>query len=115
MLVYSIMTSTLVKLAIQVTTVVEMFMDADQIGIIFYMTGMQADELHQFTKCSHHSKCRVADSKDDESQWKPGWQRWIAATTGLIQGVDVPNVGTTIFLPMPTRVLAGEVEMDDVP
>jgi len=51
------MTSTLVKLAVQVTTVVEMFMDADQIGIIFCMTGMQADELHQFTKCSHHSKC----------------------------------------------------------
>jgi Helicase conserved C-terminal domain len=81
-------------------------MDSDQLGILFCTTIAQVNRLHEtFTHCSSHSKRPSSHSLDDEHRWKGGEKRWMAATTGLIHGVDIPNVGATVFLGLPYGLL----------
>ncbi|PPR05284.1 hypothetical protein CVT26_011479 [Gymnopilus dilepis] len=99
-------TQNIIRLTIDVARIVERFMDKDQIGMIFCMSKEQADTLHNvFTRCSSHSDRPQAEKLDDERRWKAGIHRWIATTTGMIQGIDAPNVGATIFLDMPYGLL----------
>ena len=58
------------------------------------------DEISKkFTKCKSHSGFRGQAS--DEEDWYAGKKKWIAVTTGLIQGIDNDKVAATIFLDMP--------------
>lgn len=104
---YSTMTTrSVVRLAIDVARILERFMEPDQIGMIFCMTIDQAKQLHtDFTHCSSYSERLLFERLDDEARWRQGTRRWIATTTGMIQGIDAPNVGATIFLGLPYGLL----------
>ena len=70
------------------------------LGIIFCKWKNQVELLHQaFTHCSSFSD--HPDRHADELAWTHGERRWIGATTGLIQGIDSPNVCATIFWGLP--------------
>lgn len=100
---YSTMNTTPLRLAIQVAKLLEQEMEADQIGIIFCTTKAEVDALYSFTKCSSYSD--LPDKHHNEEAWKQGHYKWIAATTGLIQGIDSPKVGATIFFGLPYGLL----------
>lgn len=111
---YNTMTTKETRLAIDIAKLLEKdFMDPDQIGIIYCTSKQQARVIDaEFTHCASYSD--LGDRKEKyEDMWKtwnatkvdekgdrlPG--RWIAATTGLIHGVNPGNVGGVIFIGMP--------------
>ena len=96
---YSSMNTKPIHLAIDVAKLMNTIMDEDQIGIIFCTSKTEVDQLESFTKCSSYSSHPL--KAQNENLWKSGSHRWIAATTGLIQGIDAPNVGATIFIGLP--------------
>jgi hypothetical protein len=98
----SSMTTKPVRLATDITKFLETIMEPDQIGIIFSKGRKEVDELHaNLTHCSSHSDLPTSDRAHNEAEWRAGYKRWIAATTGLIHGIDAPNVGAVIFLDLP--------------
>jgi superfamily II DNA helicase RecQ len=112
------MTTNETRLAIDIAKLLEQqFMDPDQIGIIYCTSKLQARLIEgQFTHCASYSD--LGDLKEkNEARWK-AWKptrvdekgdqlpgRWIAATTGLIHGVNPGNVGGVIFIGMPFGLL----------
>lgn len=91
-----------VRLAVDAAKTMERFMDPDQIGIIYGTSIAEVEAISKaFTHCRSHSMMDSSDKSHDEALWKSGERRWIAATTGLIHGIDAPNVGCTIFLDLP--------------
>ena len=98
----STMTTTLTRLAIDIAKFMETLMEPNQIGIIFSKGRKEVDDLGaQFTKCCSHSQLSVADRSHNEQVWRAGFRKWMAATTGLIQGIDAPNIGVVIFIGIP--------------
>ena len=103
---YSTMNTDEIRLAVDCAKVLELLMEADQQGVIFCVSKKQAQVLHdRFTKCSSYSDLPVEERGHNEMVWKTGEFRWIASTTGLIQGIDLSNIGATIFLGMPYGLL----------
>ena len=96
---YSSMNTKSIRLAIDIARFMNTVMEHDQIGIIFCTTKKEVDQLESFTSCSSYSG--HPEKGHNEQAWKAGHKRWIAATTGLIQGIDAPNVGVTLFLGVP--------------
>lgn len=91
-----------IRLAIDIAKFMETVMEPDQIGIIFCKSKREVDELQKrFTKCSSHSDLSVTDRAHNEESWRAGFHRWMAATTGLIQGIDAPNIGAVICIDVP--------------
>jgi len=91
-----------VQIAIAVAKVMEIHMDADQIGIIFATSKKEVEAISDaFTHCFSHSDLTSSDKLHNENTWRQGHSRWIAATTGLIHGIDAPNVGCTLFIDLP--------------
>jgi superfamily II DNA helicase RecQ len=72
----------------------------DRKGIIFCSTISEADELGiKFTQnCISHSKLSYNVKAENEEKWKAGHSQWIAATTGMICGIDDASVGAIIFI-----------------
>jgi len=98
----SSMTTNAVRLAIDIAKFMETLMEPNHIGIIFSKSKSEVDELHKkFTKCSSHSDLTTSDRGHNETSWLNGFHRWIAATTGLIHGIDSPKVGVIIFIGQP--------------
>ena len=103
---FSSMNTDEIRLAIDCAKVLETLMDADQQGVIFCTTKNQAKELHErFTKCSSYSDLPPEDRGHYELILKNHDCRWMAATTGLIQGIDLRNIGGIVFLGMPYGLL----------
>lgn len=96
---YSSMTTKPIRLAIDIAKFMNTVMDTDQIGLIFCTSKQEVDDLESFTHCSSYSNHPLRSQ--NEELWKTGHNRWIAATTGLIQGIDAANVGATIFIGLP--------------
>ena len=95
-----------IRLAIDCAKVLETLMDADQQGVIFCTTKHQAKELHErFTKCSSYSDLPPEERGHYELIWKNHDCRWMASTTGLIQGIDLRNISGIVFLGMPYGLL----------
>lgn len=71
-------------------------------GIIFCTSKGEANTISDlFTGCKSHSDVNREDRNHMEAQWFAGYKQWIAATTGMIHGVDHPNVGAIIFVGLP--------------
>src|SRR5688572_3922986 len=71
-------------------------------GIIFCTSRQEADLIgNEFTKCISHSDLDSQVRIDNEKSWYAGTSQWIAATTGMIHGIDHPNVGAVIFVELP--------------
>lgn len=103
---YSTMNTDEIRLAIDCAKLLESLMEVDQQGVIFCTSKQQAQVLHEkFTKCSSYSDLQVQERGHNKMVWKSGEFKWIAATTGLIQGIDLSNIGATIFLGMPYGLL----------
>lgn len=96
---YSNINTKPIRLAIDIAKLMNTVMDKDQIGITFCTSKKEVDELENFTHCSSYSNHPF--KAHNEVSWKMGNCSWIAATTGLIQGIDAPNVGVTIFIDLP--------------
>jgi len=93
------------RLAIDISKLLEAeFLKEDQIGIIFCNSVEEVDAVANWTHCSSHSKLGE-EKRANEVAWKSGKKRWIAATTGLMHGVDAPNVGAVIFVDLPYGLL----------
>jgi hypothetical protein len=102
---YSSTTTTPLRLIISIATYLERegHVGDDDIGIIFCQSKSQVDQLNEFTKCSSYGG--HPDRGSNEMAWKAGEKKWIAATTGMIHGIDAPNVSATIFWGMPYGLL----------
>jgi hypothetical protein len=71
-------------------------------GIIFCTSRREADYMgEQFTKCVSHSDLGSKERSHNEGSWYAGFHQWISATTGMIHGIDHPNVGAVIFVELP--------------
>ena len=99
-LTYSSMNTDLMRLAVDVATIMTEVMGPNRKGIFFCSTINEADTLGaKYTKnCVSHSKLPFSMKAENEARWKSGQSKWIAATTGMICGIDDANVGVVIFV-----------------
>ncbi|KAF8890217.1 hypothetical protein BD779DRAFT_1671547 [Infundibulicybe gibba] len=68
-------------------------------GIIFCKTIDQAKDIGDTTGCLvSHSKLPDNLRSSNEKSWLAGKAQWIAATTGMIHGIDHPDCGAVIML-----------------
>jgi hypothetical protein len=99
---YSTQTTTTLRLAIDVAKAVTPFLGDNRIGILFACTIAEVQEIDaKFTHCSWYSKLSDERRYDNMTRWKSGQAQWMAATTGLLQGIDLRNVGAAIFIGNP--------------
>jgi hypothetical protein len=78
------------------------FLGPQKKGIIFCTSRWEANTISDtFTKCTSHSDVAREDRNHMEAEWFSGHKQWIAATTGMIHGVDHSNVGAVIFVGLP--------------
>lgn len=94
------MNTDVIRLAVDVAQIMTTVMGPKRKGIIFCSTIAEADVLGAKIAqgCISHSKLPTKDKTANEARWKAGDFQWIAATTGLICGIDEPNVGAIIFV-----------------
>ena len=99
-LTYNSMNTDYIRLAVDVATIMTKVMGPNRKGIFFCSTIADADILGaKYTgNCVSHSKIGYSNKADNEDRWKSGHSQWIAATTGMICGIDDPNVGVIIFV-----------------
>ncbi|KAF7424933.1 ATP-dependent DNA helicase sgs1 [Pleurotus ostreatus] len=78
-------------------------------GIVFTQSTSDADKLAGYThNMISHSKLETSVRADNEHNWMNGTSsefRWITATTGMIHGVDHPNVVAVVFVGVPYNIL----------
>ena len=96
---YDTMTTDAHCLVIDVAKILTKCIGTDHIGVIFCGSKDEVERLgRDFTKgCISHSGLSTGQKHHNEAQWKAGHKQWIAATTGLIHGIDSKNVGAVIF------------------
>jgi hypothetical protein len=89
-----------IRLAVDVATLMTKIMGPNRKGIFFCSTIEEADIIGaKFTgNCISHSKIGFRVKAENEANWKAGQSQWIAATTGMICGIDDSNVGVVIFV-----------------
>lgn len=99
-LTFNSMNTDVIRLAVDVADVMTKVMGAGRKGIFFCSTIDEADTLgaKYTTGCVSHSKLPFSEKAHNEERWKSGGSQWIAATTGMICGIDEPNVGVIIFV-----------------
>jgi len=99
-LTYNTMNTNVIRFAIDVAQIMTEVIGPNQKGIIFCSTIDEADELGaKFThKCVSHSKLPFEVKAHNQDAWKAGHAQWIAATTGMVCGIDDPHVGAVIFV-----------------
>ena len=97
---YNSMNTDLIRLAVDVADIMTEVIGSNRKGIFFCSTINEADMLGaKYTKsCVSHSKLSFNVKAENEAQWKSGQSKWIAATTGMICGIDDANVGVIIFV-----------------
>ncbi|KAF8054083.1 P-loop containing nucleoside triphosphate hydrolase protein, partial [Lyophyllum atratum] len=79
----------------------EEFLGPSRRGIIFCTSKADTERVSEaFTACHSHSGMGP-DKEVHEKLWLKGDRQWIAATTGMIHGIDHPHVGAVIFFHMP--------------
>lgn len=81
-----------------------------QKGVIFATSIEMVEKLSKFVggMRTHADTNRLSPQErmDNEGQWKdPNGPIWIIATTGFMQGINVPNVGFVLFIEMPFGLL----------
>ncbi|KAF8869304.1 hypothetical protein BD779DRAFT_1739474, partial [Infundibulicybe gibba] len=68
-------------------------------GIVFCETKIQANLIGNLIGCPvSHAGTPPGARNANEASWLAGTSKWIAATTGLIHGVDHPDCGAVIML-----------------
>jgi hypothetical protein len=89
-----------IRLAVDVAGIMTEVIGPRRKGIIFCSTIDEADEMGlNFTrKCVSHSRLSFNVKSENEARWRSGDSQWIAATTGMICGIDDPHVGAVIFI-----------------
>lgn len=94
------MNTNIICLAVDIAHIMTKVIGLKRKGIIFCSTIDEANELgSKFTgNCVSHSKLPINVKAENEAQWKSEDGHWIAATTGMICGIDEPNVGAVIFV-----------------
>ena len=99
-LTYNTMNTNVIRLAIDVAKTMTEVIGPKRKGIIFCSTIDEANQLGlEFTgNCVSHSKVPHVTKADNEARWKANHSQWIAATTGMICGIDDPDVGVVIFV-----------------
>jgi hypothetical protein len=99
-LTYNTMNTNNIRLAVDVASIMTEVIGPKRKGILFCSSIDEADELgSRFTeKCVSHSKLPTDIKGHNEAKWKAGHSQWIAATTGMVCGIDDPNVGAVIFV-----------------
>ncbi|KAF8185464.1 P-loop containing nucleoside triphosphate hydrolase protein, partial [Pholiota molesta] len=118
---YSARTVNQIELAMRVAETMEAFIGDKRTGVFFCPTKDIANTLSdEFAHCVSHSDIPTDIRREHESDWKKGDSRWIAATTGLIQGIDSPRVGVAIFVGIPYGLVniyqgAGRTGRDGTP
>ncbi|KAF8057949.1 P-loop containing nucleoside triphosphate hydrolase protein, partial [Lyophyllum atratum] len=87
-----------VKLAMLLT---DRVLGTSRRGIIFCTSKLDTETVSEaYTGCHSHSQMGSA-KEVNEKLWLNGDRQWIAATTGMIHGIDHPHVGAVIFFNMP--------------
>ena len=82
------------------------YLDKDRRGIIFCPSKAEVNlYAAAITHCKSHSEMGVDQRMLNEQDWYWGRKQWIAATTGLIHGIDVAMVGAVIFTDLPYGLL----------
>jgi superfamily II DNA helicase RecQ len=99
-LTFNSMNTNRIRLAVDVADIMTEVMGPDRKGIFFCSTVEEADILgvKYTSNCVSHSKLPFGIKAENEAKWKSGESKWIAATTGMICGIDDSNVGVIIFV-----------------
>jgi Helicase conserved C-terminal domain len=99
-LTFNSMNTDRIRLAVDVANIMTEIMGPDRKGIFFCSTIEEADILgaKYTSNCVSHSKLPYGIKAENEAKWKSGQSPWIAATTGMICGIDDSNVGVIIFV-----------------
>ena len=99
-LTFNSMNTNRIRLAVDVANIMTKVMGPDRKGILFCSTINEADTLAaKYTLgCVSHSKLPFSLKAENEAKWKSGQSQWIAATTGMICGIDDSNVGVIVFV-----------------
>ena len=99
-LTYNTMNTDKIRLAVDVAHVMTKVIGSKRKGIIFCSTIAEAETLGSkiASNCISHSKLPTNIKADNEARWKAGHFQWIAATTGMVCGIDDQNVGAIIFV-----------------
>lgn len=99
-LTFNSMNTDKIRLAVDVATIMTEVIGSNRKGIFFCSTIDEANTLgSKYTSnCVSHSKLAFGVKAENEDKWKSGKCQWIAATTGMICGIDDSNVGVIIFV-----------------
>jgi hypothetical protein len=99
-LTFNSMNTDHIRLAVDIGDIMTKVIGPKRKGIFFCSTIDEADKLgSKYTKnCVSHSKIPGNLKAHNEAAWKDGHSQWIAATTGMICGIDDANVGAIIFV-----------------
>jgi hypothetical protein len=99
-LTFNTMNTDHIRLAVDVADIMTKVIGPNRKGIFFCSTIEEANKLgSKYTKnCVSHSKIPGNLKAHNEASWKDGHSQWIAATTGMICGIDDANVGVIIFV-----------------
>ncbi|KAK0440200.1 P-loop containing nucleoside triphosphate hydrolase protein [Desarmillaria tabescens] len=82
-----------------VNLLTEHFLEGGDIGIIFAESKHKVNLISKaITHCKSHADMNFRERAEDFRNWSKGIRRWIVASTTLIHGIDLPNVGAVIFL-----------------
>jgi len=97
---YNTMNTNKIRLAVDIANIMTGVIGPKRKGIIFCSTIDEADEIgSKITQnCVSHSKLPFQTKADNEARWKEGVFQWIAATTGMVCGIDDAHVGAIIFV-----------------
>lgn len=99
-LTFSPLNTDKIRLAVDVAHIMANVIGPKRKGIIFCSTIEEVERLGSKvgSNCVSHSKLPSNVKAGNEARWKAGHSQWIAATTGMICGIDDQNVGAIIFV-----------------
>ena len=97
---YNSMNTNKIRLAVDIANIMTKVIGPKRKGIIFCSTIEEAEEMGSKVtqNCVSHSKLPFQTKADKEARWRDGSFQWIAATTGMVCGIDDAHVGAVIFV-----------------
>lgn len=84
----------------------ERLLQDDRLGLIFCRSRWEVQQISGKLGCfSSESQLDPTVKRSNEQSWQEGHHKWMVATTGLIHGIDVPNIGVVLFVGLPYGLL----------
>ena len=70
-------------------------------GVVFCTSKKSVEQVAKETGCGTYASGQARENEVNMEKWQRGQHQWMAATPGLIAGIDLPYVDVIIFLEHP--------------